>query len=166
MNRLRHIAIAALLVGSTALQASAAAETADVGALLAPVNAWVNAFNQWDANYPTTAFTEDAVVIDQFPKFLWRGKGSAREWWTVLMGATPQEHERGRSLQQHVEFEAPQFVHFHGNDAYLVQAATLTWVDKKGAHTMKANWVATETKTAQGWRISSHAWAPISETVR
>ncbi len=165
MKPLCHIAVAAALVGNITAQPCAAAEPADVAALLVPVNAWVNAFNQWDAAYPTTAFTKDAIVIDQFPNFLWHGKGSAHRWWIDLMGATKEEHERDRSLQQHVEFEAPQFVHFYGKNAYFVQAATLTWVDKKGSHTMKANWVATETKTKQGWRISSHAWAPISESV-
>ena len=166
MKPTRHLALAASLVCIASLQPCAAASADEIRALLAPVNAWVSAFNNWDATYPSTAFTDDAVIIDQFPPFVWHGKGSARTWWTNLMGETPAEHERDRSMQQHVEFAAPQFVQINAGSAYFVQLGTLTWVAKDGPHEMKATWVATETKTQDGWRISSQAWAPVSNTVK
>ncbi len=160
-----HALLTACLAALVSSPSCAAASAAETAALLAPVNAWVSAFNNWEATYPSAAFTEDAVVIDQFPPFLWHGKHSARAWWTDLMGASKEQHERERSMQQHVEFAAPQFVQIKGGRAYFVQLGTLTWVAKDGTHEMKATWVATEKKTPQGWRIASHAWAPLSETV-
>ena len=135
----------------------------DSAPLLMPVHAWVEAFNRWDFAYPEAAFTEDAVVLDQFPTFLWQGKGSARTWWTALMGATEEVHEKRRVSQQHLQLGAPEFVQVKDSVAFFVQQGTLTWMQGGVHHRMQARWIATEVKTQQGWRISSHAWAPVSE---
>ena len=135
----------------------------DSAPLLAPVNAWVEAFNRWDFAYPEAAFTGDAVVLDQFPTFLWQGKGSPRAWWTALMGATREVHEKRRASQQHLDLGPPEFVQIKDGAAFFVQQGTLTWTQGGVRHRMQARWIATEVLTKQGWRISSHAWAPISE---
>jgi len=141
------------------------ADETSTGDLLKPVNLWADAFNRWDFAYPEGAFTEDAVVVDQFPPFLWKGRGAPRKWWADLMGATQKIHESRSYAKQKVVFEKPSFVQVKDDKAYFVMPATLTWTDKKGgAHTMKAQWVATEQRTKDGWRISSHSWAPTSET--
>ena len=156
------VALAALLLPA----APAWAQQPDEAALQKPVRAWVDAFNRWDFAYPQDAFEEDAVVIDQFPPFLWQGNASARQWWTALMGETMAEHERRSISKQRLELGPMQFVQSDGLTANFVQPATLTWTAKGQSHEMKALWVATERKAGSSWRISSHAWAPLGETVK
>lgn len=134
--------------------------------LLKPVEEWVEAFNRWEIKYPQSSFTDDAVVVDQFPTFLWVGAGSARMWWIALNGDSEQEHERRRALAQHLELGPVQFLQSDGKSAYFVRPATLTWISRGKTHEMKASWIATERLVGGSWRITSHAWAPLTETVR
>lgn len=166
LHRSRAMALSILVALSAVGSGSRAAEDAAAAPLELPVKAWLDAFNRWDAAYPETAFLEDAVVIDQFPSFLWTGRGSAREWWLTMMGRTPEAHERARAYHEHLELSEPEFVQIDKGVAYFVMPAKLTWTFKGVVHEMTARWIATEIHTAQGWRISSHSWAPLTEVTR
>ncbi len=49
--------------------------------LVAPVQVFVRAFNGHQAEYPAGAFTEDTVVLDEFPTFVWQRHGAMKEWY-------------------------------------------------------------------------------------
>ena len=84
-----------------------------------------------------------------------------------MVGHDEATNERRRAAAQHVDFEPPRFLQVKGDTAYFVMPGHLTWKQRNGSfHDMRAQWVVTEVKTPKGWRISSHAWAPVTEDVR
>jgi hypothetical protein len=70
-----------------------------------------------------------------------------------------------RMRPEHGEMQAPTFVQVNGDNVYFIMLSKLTWTVNGERHEMAASWIATETHATKGWRISSHSWAPISETV-
>lgn len=159
------IAMLALVGAGAADAAGKPVPPAVTAPMLDPVRAWVDAFNSATQTYPENAFTSDAIVQDQFGIFAWtQGSGGARKWWYDLVGRTREEHQRFLAYHQHLDLSDPQFAHIKPDRAFFVMPATLTWVQQGTKHTMTARWIVTEVKTASGWRINSHAWAPLTET--
>jgi hypothetical protein len=134
--------------------------------LIVPVKAWVDAVNRWDAAFPAAAFTDDAVVIDEFPGFLWTGNGGAKIWWGRLVGDSPDKHEELRAMRKHLDFGKPRYVQLKDRSAFFVVPATLSLTVETQRRRIHAEWVFTEIKTPDGWRITSFADVPESKTVQ
>src|SRR5215831_11769355 len=77
------------------LCAPAVALAIDEAPLLVAPNAFAKAFNTHQTDYPDGVFADDCAIIDEFPPYLWAGKGSAREWYSVLMAGRRRNRRSG-----------------------------------------------------------------------
>jgi hypothetical protein len=148
-----------------ALLGASPAPTPDSAPLLAPVNAWGDAFNAGQTAFPSAAFTDDCTVIDEFAPFAWsKGHAGIREWYAAVVGAdTPLSRARFLASKQHVTFDAPRFVTERDGGAYLVFPSTLTYVSKGASHVKRGTYAVVERLTAAGWRIAANSWAIDSD---
>ena len=155
---------AALAAAATAAASAQAASPAPVPEpLLVPVRALAAAFNA-AAPYPADAFTDDAVVTDEFPPYLWQGPNAARTWWTVLVGDPASErHAKFAAAKQHVEAGAPQFPSIAGDRAFFICPATLQYTAGGKAHVQKGRWQFYLRRQGDAWRIAGHMWDILSD---
>jgi ketosteroid isomerase-like protein len=133
--------------------------------LMAPVTAWVQAFNSGQVAFPSDAFTDDCTVIDEFPPFAWsRDRVNVRTWYAVVIGATsPQKRARFFSYHQRLTLAEPTYMRMKDGGANIAFPATLDYVEKGKHHVQRAMFTVSERKTPDGWRISAHAWAITSD---
>ena len=143
--------------------AAAARAAVDEAALLAAPKAFASAFNNHHTDYPDGIFTDDCAIIDEFPPYLWAGKGSAREWYSVLMGRTPEEQRKRVAANERLELGAPKFARVNGDFAYLVVPSVLTYTLGGRKHRQTGEWTITEVRRGAGWVISAHSWAMKSD---
>jgi hypothetical protein len=156
--------LAALFLACSALTAEDTVEPFDPAALMLPVRSIVGAFNAHDAKLPEYAVTEDAVILDRYPPFVWSGTGAANVWYESLMGRTAREQAMRRKLEEHIEIGKPQSVSVVSDRAYLVVPFTLTWLRQGKAARHTGLWAVTERRREGGaWRISGQSWAMNSE---
>ena len=134
----------------------------NTAALLRPVRLFVDAFNGHQADMPKDAFTNDCAIIDEFPGFVWTGPGAPAQWYATLMGQTEEKRAKKIALAEHLEVGEPKYVQTTADRAYFVLPSVLTW--KQGGVDQKqtGEWVITENRSGETWRISSHAWAITS----
>src|SRR5215831_21358095 len=147
------------------LCAPAVALAIDEAPLLVAPNAFAKAFNTHQTDYPDGVFTDDCAIIDEFPPYLWAGRGSAREWYSVLMGRTPEEQKRRIAANQRLELGAPKFARINGDFAYLVVPSVLTYTLSGKKHRQTGEWAITEMRRGGVWIISAHSWAMTSDEV-
>ncbi|MBV8245000.1 MAG: hypothetical protein JOZ38_03680 [Candidatus Eremiobacteraeota bacterium] len=138
----------------------------DLTALMKPVAAFAAAFNRVQTAYPTDAFADSMVVLDQFGPFVWDGTGGAHDWWSRLVGRTPEEHARLLVNPDKVVFGNAQFVNVSrdGTRAYFNVPSTLTYTLNGKAIVQRARYVFAEQKFDDGWKIVASAWAVESDT--
>ena len=145
--------------------AAGARAAVDETALLAAPKAFASAFNSHQTEYPNGVFTDDCSIIDEFPPYLWAGNGSAREWYSVLMGRTPEERKKRVAANERLELGAPKFARVNGDFAYLVVPSVLTYTMSGKKHRQTGEWAITEVRRGGGWIISAHSWAMKTDEV-
>lgn len=148
------------------LCAPAIALAIDEAPLLVAPKAFASAFNNHQTDYPDGVFTDDCAIIDEFPPYLWAGHGSAREWYSVLMGRTPEEQKKRVAANERLKLGVPKFARINGDFAYLVVPSVLTWTIDGKKHRQTGEWVITEVRRGGAWVISAHSWAVKSDVVQ
>lgn len=125
-------------------------------AVVAPINAFLAAFNKGDVAGAAAAHTADAdlVIIDEVAPYVWHGAKAVETWATDLMAA---DTKAGLSDQQ-VVLGKPTRVEVTGNAAYVITPATLTYKDKGVAMRKVAQLTFALKKGASGWLISGWTW--------
>jgi len=149
--------ILAFLVGLTPAAAAAASPAPPSAAPPAPIlklaNAVVNASNTNDASSLSKLYTNDAVVVDEIPPFVWRGAGAGVAWWRAVDVFTTKKHERIKLVNVRVsEFQSS------ASDAYLIQPMTID--ETSGGPPASESGTMTYTFQNNGgtWLISSQVW--------
>lgn len=134
-------------------------------ALLAPVQAWTSAFNMGQTAFPTEAFTEDCVVIDEFAPFAWSPQRvNVREWYATLVGSkSVAARARFLGFREHLEVSQPHDVRVAGDGAYLVFPSVVSFVEHGKHHAQRGDFVVVERRTPHGWRIAAHSWAIVGD---
>ena len=152
------LATALLCLATTTPTVAASSYT---GALAAPVNAWVNAFNSGQAAFPVTAFTDDCMVIDEFPPFSWGSdRENVRSWYADVVGSNdPKRRAQFLAEKEHLVLDAPTYVRANATDANVTFPATYTYTSMGKLHTQRALFTVVERNTPKGWRINANAWA-------
>ena len=140
----------------------------DTTALMAPVNAWVRAFDTHQAQFPSDAFTDDCTVIDEFSPFAWDPKhATIRQWYAAVEGLdSPKERAYVLRSGETVVVGSPENLIVQDNIAYMTFHATWTTVrgDKK-RYAQQAVFTVVERKTPVGWRISANSWGVLGTRV-
>lgn len=131
----------------------------DQAALLTPVKRYVVSFNKGDATLPGRIFAPNAITIDgATPPYLWPGQGQPGDYYNSMIGATPEAHAKVMALKGHIALKQPRFARITGDAAYLVLPTIYSYVDDGKPHRQDALWTFTETKTKEGWLITSNTW--------
>ena len=168
MNR-SILAIALAIATSTfplpLLAQNAPQDKVDIAPLMAPVLAWANAFSTQQLAFPANAFTDDCVVIDNFPPFVWASPNSGiRQWYASVEGAdSPADREHVLKSKETVELSAPQNVAVRDGKAYMTFSATWRGLSRSGKRfTQGAVFTVIERQTDAGWRIEAHSWGQLT----
>ena len=135
---------------------------------MAPVNAWVKAFNSAQATFPSDAFTDDCTVIDEFPPFAWgQSHPTVRQWYASVEGLdVPGHRQMVLGTHEHVDVGQPENVFVKGDNAYMTFHAVWHGNGPHNKHFSQTGlFTVVERKTAAGWRISANSWGILSQSV-
>jgi ketosteroid isomerase-like protein len=145
-----------------------AAAQPDTPALMAPVNAWVKAFNTAQTTFPSDAFTEDCTVIDEFAPFAWGPPHpTVRQWYAAVEGLdVPGHRHYVLSTHEHVDVGPPSNVFVKGDNAYMTFHAVWHAQGPHNKHFSQTGlFTVVERKTPDGWRMSANSWGILSQSI-
>lgn len=143
---MKAIALAATVA---CILASGAASADDA---MAPVRTFVDSLNKGDAKTAATAFVPNAPIIDEFAPHHW---GSFDSWFADFAA----DAKKRDVTDVHVTLRRATTSTVGATDAYLVVPNTISGKIKGHAGSERGIFTFALTKTAQGWRIASWAWA-------
>jgi ketosteroid isomerase-like protein len=146
---------------TAAQRAVAARATPDTAAVLAPVRAFIDAFNRSAPAAPAEAFTADVIITDDLPPFRWTGADALAQWWTALFGTSPAQRADFARMQRRLLLGPARHVFVTGDDGYVTMPVTMTAVDPRSGRplTVAGDLALTLRRVDGRWRLSSHAWA-------
>jgi len=146
--------MAALLTIALAPAAGIANPAPPPAPILKLANAAMHAANANDANAFAGLYTNDAVVVDEIPPFVWRGAGAGTSWWYAV-AATARKMKLTHLQATNIrigEFKQS------ANDAYLVTPMTVTAVAGGKPFVEPGTTTYTFHKAGGTWLISSQVW--------
>lgn len=153
---MRAIPILAFLVALTPALAASANPTRPAQPslpILKLANAVVAASNADDALALSKLYTNDAIVVDEIPPFVWRGASAGVAWWHAVDAFT----NKAKHTIQLTNVRISEFQRT-ANDAYLIQPMTIDETSA-GRHSSESGTFAyTFHKTGGIWLISSQVW--------
>jgi len=152
---MQALTIAAFLALALAPGLAAAAPSAPPAPILKLVNAVIQGTSADNASAFSGLFTDDAVVVDENPPFVWRGAGAGVAWWYVVDAVTR------KAKLTHVKASNARISEFKQSaaDAYLVQAITVTGVAAGGKSFAEPGTMTyTFHKAGGAWLISTMVW--------
>ncbi|MBV9699325.1 MAG: hypothetical protein JO078_04290 [Candidatus Eremiobacteraeota bacterium] len=126
--------------------------------ILKLANAVVNASNRDDAPSLSTLYTNDAIVVDEIPPFLWRGAGVGVAWWRAVEAFIRKEHHRLRLVNVRIsDFQRS------AQDGYLIQAMTILETGNGPSAGESGTLTYTFHDSGGTWLISSQVWTTKPE---
>ena len=147
-----HRILIALAVVSLAIAPSAAAQQADV---MAAVHRFGDAFNKGDTKAVNAACSDQAVVIDEFPPYVWHGPGTCGKW----MDAYAADATKNKITDGQVTLGKELHVDVTGDRAYVVLPARYAFKkDGKPVSEDSSSITLALQKTATAWTITGWAW--------
>ncbi|MGA8574079.1 MAG: nuclear transport factor 2 family protein [Candidatus Cybelea sp.] len=150
--QVRTIAISLSLALAPALVVAAASSPPP--AILNLANAIIHGTNTDDPSGFSGLFTDDAVVVDENPPFVWRGAGAGVAWWHVVDAVTRKAkltHLRATGVRTS-EFKQSAV------DAYLIQAMTITGTVRRKPFSEPGTMTYTLHNVGGKWLISTMVW--------
>lgn len=132
-------------------------------AIMAPVDAVVDAVNAHEAKLPDHTFATRCTIVDEFSPYLWFGAGAGTSWYSSLVGVTPAEQQHFQDLRAHFMIGDPRFLRADANHVYFVIEATLTSYDQGVRKRSIGQWTITEAQTGDHWLIDSMVWGTLRE---
>ena len=150
MRRLTLGAVAWLLMG-----ALAGAATPDPQ-LVAPIQKFMDSFNKGDAAgaAATHSATDDLVIMDEVPPYVWHGAQAFQTWAADLEG----DSKKNGITDEAVKLAAPTRIETSGEQAYVVVPATYAFKEKGVAKREVAQMTFVLKKGASGWLIHGWTW--------
>ena len=143
------------LVCLAALSTATAAGAANAQ-LQAPINQFIDSFNKGDVKGAAAANLATGVsIIDEFPPHFWQGPKAFASWVDDL---TKNDKAAGIT-EEKVTLGAVTREVLSGDTAYVVMAATYTYLEKGVPMTEPARMAYALKKTDAGWKIASWTWA-------
>jgi ketosteroid isomerase-like protein len=146
----------ALLIVLTAVRLlSAAPASEDRADVVATIHQFGDAFNRGDGKAAMALCSEHAVIIDEFPPYLWSGTGCAK--WMDDYDANA---KKNRITDGHVVLGAASHVDFTGNLAYVVMPIDYTFRMKgKPQREIGSLLTIVLEKSATGWQITGWSYS-------
>jgi ketosteroid isomerase-like protein len=139
-----------------ALTPGAIAATTNVppAPILRLANATMQAANSNNAAGFAGLYTNDAVVVDENPPFVWRGAGAGTAWWNAVAAVA-----RRMSLThlKAINIRISEFKE-SASDAYLVQPMTVSGIANGKPFSEAGTTTYTFHNAGGTWLISSQVW--------
>ena len=160
MRRSHTIALALAIALGAALAGSAQAATQpNTAALIAPIQGVLAAINH-NTDY-SRFLTSDALIVDEFPPFVWHGPTAASAWHRDFNTVMHQAH----LTYSNGVISKPRFVIPVPRRAYVTVPTTVHYVDaKRKPQTETGEWTFVLIRTPAGWKISADTWSKTSDT--
>jgi len=154
--KIQQFAVITIAVATALLSSPEICRASDSSAAIAVVHAAGAAFNRGDLKAFAALCDSPAYVIDDFAPHQWDGPDACTNWANALT-ANMKQNGIANGV---VVFGEPWHAAVTGNIAYVVVPATLTYTQKgKPVKEAGSVWTLVLRKTANGWRITSWAWA-------
>ena len=147
--------IAAFLVLTLAPALTVAAPSQPPAPILKLVSAFLHATNTDDASALAGLFTDDAVVVDEIPPFVWRGAGAGTAWWNAvhaMMQKASITNLKATSVGLGEFKQSP-------TDAYLVTAMKITGIADGKPFAESGTQTYTFHNAGGSWLISTATWS-------
>lgn len=145
-----------ILAACLALLPFASAHADDKADVLATVKKFDAAFNSGDTKTAFALCSVNAIIIDDFPPYVWQGANTCQTWLKEL---TAYDNHAGITDEK-VTIGAPWQANVTGDRAYVVLPATYTHkTHGKPVVESGAVWTMALQKTSSGWIITGWAWA-------
>jgi|SRR5580700_521146 hypothetical protein len=122
--------------------------------ILKLANAIIHGTNTDDPSGFSGLFTNDAVVVDENPPFVWRGGGAAVAWWHVVDAVT----RKAKLTQLRATNVRTSEFKQSATDAYLVQAMTITGTVGSKPFSEPGTMTYTFHNVGGTWLISTMVW--------
>jgi len=146
--------ILALLVVSLAPLAAGAVPAVPSAPILKLANAVIHAANTDNIAGFDGLYTDDAVVVDENPPFVWRGAGAGAAWWNAVRAIA-----RKMKLT-HIKAANIRIGEFKESvtDAYLVESMTVTGLMNGKPFAESGTQTYTFHKAGANWLVSTQVW--------
>src|SRR5271165_5111168 len=150
------IGSAALIAALTSALASSAlaASSAPSAALMAPIETAFDALNTTNEAMWNSAYTSDAVIIDDFAPYRWDAPGASAKWWAGFQAGL----KNVKQTQPHIAHQPIQFWQQTGDRAYVVVPTTFTLLQNGKPFTETGIWTMTLMRTGTTWKIHGWGW--------
>jgi ketosteroid isomerase-like protein len=122
--------------------------------ILKLATAVIQGANAGDASAFTGLFTDDAVVVDENPPFVWRGAGAGVAWWRAVEGVV---QKAKISQLKATNIRIGEFKQ-SAADAYLVESQTVTGVTGGKPFAEPGTMTYTFHNAGAKWLISTMVW--------
>ncbi len=156
----RKTLISAALLGSLMFATPAAAGPAEDATTA--VTTMLDKFNAGDVDSFYAAHEDGAIIIDEFPPYLWGGANSAQNWvGDYMKDATARGVTGGR-----VDYEKPTQAVSDGKSAYVVLPATYRFEQGGKKMAGKGSMTFVMHKIGGAWKVASWTYAgatPVPE---
>jgi hypothetical protein len=152
---MRYLTMGAILAVTLCAAAPARAQATDP-ALLAPIHAFLEAFNKGDIAGAAATHSADAdlVIIDEVSPYIWRGAKAFTAWASAL-----EAHDKAAGVtDQKVTLGTVTRAESDGTSAYVVVPSTYTFKEKGVAMQARAQMTFALKKGAAGWSIHGWTW--------
>ena len=144
-------------VGAMAVVLSAAVALATQNgpdpSMMQPVQQWIDGFNSGTGPLSEDVFTDDVVITDEFPPYVWIGKSAEHQWARAIDAfIKPGNH--------HLSVGAAQSFQAGKDRVTFVLPATLTLTAARTGNlvTEHALWLFVLVRDGNEWRIAADTW--------
>jgi ketosteroid isomerase-like protein len=146
--------IAAFAVLALAPGAVAAIPNAPPQPILRLANAAMHAANTNNASGFAGLYTNDAVVVDENPPFVWRGAGAGTAWWHAVAAVA---RRMNLAYLKAINIRISEFKE-SATDAYLVQPMTVSGIANGKPFVEAGTTTYTFHNSGGTWLISTQVW--------
>ena len=144
----RALAIASLLVATCGA-------AAPPPAIMSTVDGVIAAANANDISRLNSFFTQDAVLIDEFAPFVWKGPNAGARWWGELDAMNAASH----ISNVHIAVQQVTQSNVTRGHAYVVLHLVITWRDHGKPWRESGLWALTLHTGSASWKIATASWA-------
>ncbi|HEU5398589.1 MAG TPA: nuclear transport factor 2 family protein [Gammaproteobacteria bacterium] len=161
MTHARMAALALIVALSSPGLALAGQSAMPDAAVLATVNAALDAAQSGDAKAMQAQYLPGCTFVDEFAPFFWSGANSMEAYFA---SAAEMYKETGMAGTR-VSRGKPKYVYVAGTSAYVVIPLKVSAKAKGKPYRGSGSLVFTLRKTDAGWKIASQTWAKDTENI-
>ena len=151
----------ALIAAAAAVALSAPAQAGPAEDATAVLKTWIEKFNAGDMQAFFAGHQDDALIVDEFAPYVWRGPQAAQRWAAdYTKDAKSREISGGR-----VDLDgAPLQANSDGKSAYIVMLTTYRFTQKGAKMAGKGSMTFVMTHSGKDWKIASWTYSGATPT--